>query len=272
MEGSGGWVEELGPAGAEAMGGFFVGHVGEVWVGVVCGVGEVACEAWAGAFGEEGILGAEGEEGGVGDFLEGGEVEGGGEVGGVGGEVADHFHEAEAVFALGHIVEVVVAEFGVEAGFVDVADVFDAGEEFFGGGEGHEEFAEEGDAGEAVHLGEGLGVTGGVGEEEAFEAGVVGAFEGGDEGEAAAEGVSGEGEVLGVECVGDFPRDEGEGFEGDAAVGPVGGGEGGVIDEGEVVGGEEVGGDAAEGGDGEAHAVEEDEEGARGRWGFGRRV
>jgi len=264
------FVEKFRPAGADAVGGFFVGHVGEVGVGVESAVGEFAGEAFAGVLGEEGVLFAPGEEGGLGDFMEAREVEGGGEIFFVGGEVAHHVHDAEAVVAVGEVADIAGFEVGVEAGFVDVADVLDAGDEFFGGRDGHEKFAQERDAGEAVHGGEFLGVAGGVGEEDFGEAGFllcVG-VEGGDEAESAAEGVAGDGESFCAEGVGDGPDGFSEGADGDAAEGPAGAlrwqGERGVVDEGEVVGVEEVGGDGAEGGDGEAHAVLEDEEGARG--------
>ena len=59
-----------------------------------------------------------------------GGAQGGHEI--AGGEGAHEAHEAEAGGAGDKLVEVAAAELGIEAVFVDVADVFDAADEFGG--------------------------------------------------------------------------------------------------------------------------------------------
>ena len=62
-------VKEFGPAWPDAVGGFFVGHVSKVGVGVIVTMREVVGEAEAGAEGEEAVLFAPGEDCGLRDFL-----------------------------------------------------------------------------------------------------------------------------------------------------------------------------------------------------------
>jgi len=255
-------IEEGGPARADELGRFFVGHVGKVRVGFIGGIGEGAGEALAGAFDEEGVFQAPGDQDGLLDFAQAWDVERDGHVARPGWEAAHDAHQAVAVGGMAHGADVAVAEFGGETGLVDVADVLDAADEFFGGGDGHEGFADEGETGEAVHFGKILGEASGVGEAKLFE--TRGFEQGGKETQAAAQAVAGGRDFVESQEVDDAP--EGVGVElGVARV--VGGGlcqaEGGVVGQDEVMCGKEVVSDAPEGGDGQAHAVDEQECGAR---------
>ena len=143
-------------------------------------LGESFGEFSACALGEKFVLQAPGDEDGAGEVGEAAEVAGLGEVGFVGRELTDDLHEAEAHAGVGEVGGIEAAEDGIEAGFVGVADVFNATDEFFGWGEGHHEFADDGDFGHAVHFGEGLGKAGGVGEGDAVHAARAAAYGGGD--------------------------------------------------------------------------------------------